>query len=80
MKRRDNLRLLAALSFAPLAARAQTGRKVGYVLLGPRSDTALRLDTLRAGLKLANPAFAQAEIVAETTEATRAGSPRWSPR
>jgi putative ABC transport system substrate-binding protein len=73
MKRRDNLRLLGALPFAPLAARvqgasAQTGRKVGYVLLGPRADTALRLETLRAGLKLANPAFAQAEIVSDTTE------------
>ncbi len=73
MKRRDSLRLLGAMPFAPMpftwgTARAQTGRKVGYVLLGPRADTALRLDMLRAGLKLANPAFAQAEIVSDTTE------------
>ena len=69
MKRRDNLRLLGALPFAPLAASAQgRGSKVGYVLLGPRSDSALRLETLRAGLKLANPAFATVEIVADTTE------------
>jgi putative ABC transport system substrate-binding protein len=77
MKRRDSLRLLAAMPFAPMpfmsgAAHAQgtdRGRgKVGYVLLGPRAESGLRLDMLRAGLRLANPAFAQAEIVAETTE------------
>ena len=68
MKRRDSLRLLGALPFAPLAAGAQGRGKVGYVLLGPRAETALRLETLRSGLKLASPAFAQAEIVTDTTE------------
>ena len=70
MKRRHGLRLVAAAAFAPQIARAQgkADLKVGYVLLGPRQDTAARLETLRSGLRLAGAAFAQAEIVALTTE------------
>jgi putative tryptophan/tyrosine transport system substrate-binding protein len=70
MKRRHGLRLLGATAFAPLMARAQgkAEPKVGYVLLGPRQDTAARLETLRSGLRLAGAAFGQAEIVARTTE------------
>jgi putative tryptophan/tyrosine transport system substrate-binding protein len=70
MKRRHGLQLLGATAFAPLIARAQgkAEPKVGYVLLGPRQDTAARLETLRSGLRLAGAAVAQAEIVAHTTE------------
>lgn len=64
MKRRNSLQLLAAMPFAPLTARAQAVGKVGYVNPGPRSDE--RLETLRSGLKLANPAFAQTEIVSKS--------------
>lgn len=79
MKRRDNLRLLATIAgaptliapmlFGPMVARAAGhDRTVGYVMPGLRQDSALRLATLRSGLKLANPAFDKVEIVAETTE------------
>lgn len=70
MKRRHGLRLLGAVAFAPPMARAQAKAeaKIGYVLLGPRQDTAARLETLRGGLRLAGAAVGQAEIVARTTE------------
>jgi putative ABC transport system substrate-binding protein len=64
MKRRNSLQLLAAMPFAPLTARAQTVGKVGYVNPGPRADE--RIETLRNGLKLVNPAFAKTEIVVES--------------
>lgn len=66
MRRRQ---LLAAAGLAPLAAHAQPRPelKVGYVQLGPRADTALRVGTLRAGLRLAGAAVGEAEIVQDTT-------------
>lgn len=73
MNRRDSLRLLGAMPLTPLAVRAQgnaaaNAPRVGYVLLGPKQDSALRLSKVREGLKAANPAYQRVEIVAEATE------------